>query len=109
MVKVLSEIKGTTSSIIINIEQGTNSEEIGYYPEGKIDSLSDFREGEEVLRYVDPEFTLYKIKEEKWVKLVGKERWDRLSPEKKNFLIKTAGIFDFGCKVNIKEAYEYYE
>lgn len=109
MVKVLPEIKETTSSIIINIKEGTNSEEIGYYPQGKIGSLSDFREGEEVLRYEDPEFILYKMKEEGWIRLVGKERWNRLSLEKRFFLVKTAGVFDFGFNVNIKEAYEYYE
>ena len=109
MVKVLERIKETTSSVIININQGTNSEESGFYFKNKIEGGLDFEESEKVLRYSDPELILYKIKEKEWIRLVGKERWNKLSPEKRNFLIKTAGIFNFDFKVNIKEAYEYYE
>lgn len=52
---------------------------------------------------------VYQLKELEWIKLVGKERWNTLDKEKRNFLIKTAGAIDLGKGINIKEAYEYYE
>ena len=43
-------------------------------------------------------------KENEWVELVGIEFY-ALSEEKRSFLLKTAGIFDFGEKIDIKKVY----
>ena len=51
----------------------------------------------------------YQLKEQEWIKLVGKERWYVLGEEKRDFLIRTAGAIDLGKGINIKEAYRYYE
>ena len=44
-------------------------------------------------------------KEEEWVRLVGIEFYS-LPQEKRNFLLKTAGIFDFGEGIDIKKVYK---
>lgn len=51
----------------------------------------------------------YQLKEQEWIKLVGKERWYALREEKRDFLIRTAGAIDLGKGINIKDAYRYYE
>lgn len=43
-------------------------------------------------------------KENKWLELVGIDFYS-LSEEKRNFLLKTAGIFDFGQEIDIKKVY----
>ncbi|MFH1602263.1 MAG: hypothetical protein ABIB61_04905 [Candidatus Shapirobacteria bacterium] len=43
-------------------------------------------------------------KENEWLNLLGIDFYS-LSEEKRNFLIKTAGIFDFGQEINIKKVY----
>ena len=43
-------------------------------------------------------------KENEWLELVGIDFYS-LSEEKRNFLIKTAGIFDFGQEIDIKKVY----
>jgi len=46
-------------------------------------------------------------KEKEWYKLVGKKRFKSLDKKLRDFLINTAGIFDFGFEVDIKKAYKY--
>ena len=43
--------------------------------------------------------------EKEWIKLVGKDFYS-LSEEKRNFLLKTVGIFDFGQEINIEKVYK---
>jgi len=43
-------------------------------------------------------------KENEWLELVGIDFYS-LSEEKRNFLLKTAGIFDFGQEIDIKKVY----
>ena len=43
-------------------------------------------------------------KENEWLSLVGID-FDSLSEEKRNFLLRTAGIFDFGQEIDIKKVY----
>lgn len=49
----------------------------------------------------------YKLKEEEWFKLVGKENFLSLDKEPRDFLIKTAGIIDLGHPFDIKETFNY--
>lgn len=51
----------------------------------------------------------YLKKELEWIKLVGKERWFALDPEKRDFLIRTAGIIEINGFFDIREAFRYYE
>lgn len=43
-------------------------------------------------------------KENEWFELVGVDFYS-LPEEKRNFLLKTAGIFDFGQEIDIKKVY----
>lgn len=43
-------------------------------------------------------------KENEWLELVGMDFYS-LSDEKRNFLLKTAGIFNFGEEIDIKKVY----
>ena len=43
-------------------------------------------------------------KENEWLELVGIDFYS-LPEEKRNFLLKTAGIFDFGQEIDIKKVY----
>lgn len=43
-------------------------------------------------------------KENEWLELVGADFYS-LSEEKRNFLLKTAGIFDFRQEIDIKKVY----
>ena len=43
-------------------------------------------------------------KENEWLELVGVDFYS-LPEEKRNFLLKTAGIFDFGQEIDIKKVY----
>jgi hypothetical protein len=80
-----------TSEIILS---GRMNFDFSWYPEKNIaQELSEF----------------FQIKEQEWVKLVGKERWYALNEEKRVFLVKTAGAIDLGERINIREAYKYYE
>ncbi len=54
----------------------------------------------------DPLEKTYKIKEQEWIKLVGND-FLSLDGKSKEFLIKTAGVIDFGFKIDIKKTYHY--
>ena len=43
-------------------------------------------------------------KENEWLELVGVDFYS-MSEGKRNFLLKTAGIFDFGQEIDIKKVY----
>ncbi len=47
-----------------------------------------------------------KIKEKEWLKLVGRSNFYTLPQIKRDFLIKTAGIFNLGKGFNIRDIYE---
>lgn len=48
-------------------------------------------------------------KEQEWIKLVREERCFALDSEKRDFLIKIAGIIEISNSFNVKYAYDYYE
>ena len=75
-------------------------------PERKIFDFSEIYKEKSIAQELTD---FYQLKEQEWIKLVGKERWDALDIEKRNFLIKTAGAINLGKGINIKEAYKYYE
>jgi len=54
-----------------------------------------------------PPEQIYKMKENEWYKLVGKNKFQSLDKELRDFLINAAGMFDFGFQVDIKKAYQY--
>lgn len=56
------------------------------------------------LSYI-PSISIEEQKEEEWIKLVGVEFYS-LPQEKRNFLLKTASIFDFGEELDIKKVYK---
>lgn len=57
------------------------------------------------LSYFESMFSLDdQQKENEWLELVGIDFYS-LSEEKRNFLLKTAGIFDFGQEIDIKKVY----
>lgn len=49
----------------------------------------------------------YEIKEKEFEELVGKEKFQSLDKELRDFLINAAGMFDLGFPVDIKKAYKY--
>jgi len=50
---------------------------------------------------------IYEIKEKEWIELVGEKEFQSLDKERRDFLINSAGMFDLGFSINIKEAYKY--
>lgn len=57
------------------------------------------------LSYFESMFSLDgQEKENEWLKLVGVDFFS-LPEEKREFLLKTAGIFDFGQEIDIKKVY----
>lgn len=42
-----------------------------------------------------------------WIELVGEKRFNALPLRKREFLIRTAGIFDLGERVDISKVYNY--
>lgn len=56
--------------------------------------------------YIDKlPFSDHQQKENEWIELVGMDFYS-LSEEKSNFLLRTAGIFNFEEDINIKRVYE---
>lgn len=56
--------------------------------------------------YIDKlSFSDHQQKENEWIELVGMDFYS-LSEEKRNFLLRTAGIFNFEEDINIKRVYE---
>ena len=48
-------------------------------------------------------------KEQEWIQLVGKEKWDALSKKERNFLMDTAGKIDLGPNTNLERMSKYIE
>lgn len=59
------------------------------------------------IEIVDSISEIYEIKEREWIELVGKEEFQSLDKELRDFLINTAGMFDLGFSIDIKKAYKY--
>ena len=60
------------------------------------------------LQYITPlskiQLDSYSSKEQEWIQLVGNE-FANLPQDKKEFLLKTAGVFKFDQPINIKKVY----
>lgn len=48
---------------------------------------------------------LYELNEMEWIRIIGKERFFSLDKKSRDFLIKTAGVLDFGGDFDIEKAY----
>ena len=57
--------------------------------------------------YTNPEEVIYEEKEKEWHELVGEKEFQSLDKELRDFLINSAGMFDLGFSIDIKEAYKY--
>jgi len=50
------------------------------------------------------QFNDYSSKEQEWIQLAGSE-FDNLPQDKREFLLKTAGVFEFDQPIDIKKVY----
>ncbi len=86
-------------------------ENISLFDDFKLSALKNFLNLSNYLyeNYAEKISNIYFKKELEWIKLVGKERWFSLDQEKREFLIKTSGIFEIEKDFDIRIAFEYYE